>query len=411
MAEKKWQHYVPQVYLKSFTDSGPPSGWPEERPFKPVVWIAQPRALVSFRRKAPVNILASNRLYNLRSDNPERPWLEESFGRLETHYERVLGVLNAQQDLNDDLYGMLILFIAALSARTPGSIDHRQTFVDDLERIHRMVVSGDAAAEADADRLFTDSDEAGRRLTPEWTQAYAEVVGPAGFIIVNESTMEFITSDRPVSHLFLHIDERPIASFPEFLRASVKPNVQAHFSFTPLTPRLAFVSSPLLKSGDFYFKTTDLALIFSLNQLTRAMAKNWIIASGPRPYGDLTEAVIAAESSNNNREQVDGLLIYTDESRYWISSTDVIHGSGSHPLIGRLSFTTQDQAVLQQIAEDGRIHEVTVYCGGRAVSHLKHARLVQLAGSHGEISIIETNLQDLASERPASSGCENSQPG
>ena len=90
-----------------------------------------------------------------------------------------------------------------------------------------------------------------------------------------------------------------------------------------------------------------------------------------------------------------------DESRYWISSTDVIYGSGSHPLIGRLSFTTHDQAVLQQIAEDGRIHEMTVYCRGRAVSQLKHARLVQLAGSHGEISIIETNLQDLASARPA----------
>jgi hypothetical protein len=181
----------------------------------------------------------------------------------------------------------------------------------------------------------------------------------------------------------------------------VKPNVKAHFSFTPLTPQLAFVSSPLLKSGDFYFKTTDLALIFSVNQLTRAMAKNSIIANGPRPYGDLTEAVMAAETSNSVREQVDGLLIYTDESRYWIDSTDVIHGSGSHPLIGRLSFTTQDQVVLQQIAEDGRIHEVTVYCGGRAVSHLKHARLVQLAGSRGEISIIETNLQDLASARPA----------
>ena len=62
MAEKKWQHYVPQVYLKSFTDIHPPSGWPAERPFEPVVWIAQSRALDSFRRKAPVNILASTRL-------------------------------------------------------------------------------------------------------------------------------------------------------------------------------------------------------------------------------------------------------------------------------------------------------------------------------------------------------------
>jgi hypothetical protein len=358
MAEKKWQHYVPQVYLKSFTDIHPPSGWPAERPFEPVVWIAQPRALDSFRRKAPVNILASTRLYNLRSDDPERPWLEESFGLLETHYERVLRVLEAQQDLDRDVYGTLILFIAALSARTPGSIDHRQAFVDDLERIHRMVVSGDALAEADADRLFRDSDEAGRRLIPEWTQAYAEVVARDGFVIVNQSDMEFITSDRPVSHLFLHIDESPVTSFPEFVHASVKPNMRAHFFFTPLTPRLAFVSSPLLDSGcDFYFKTNDLALIFSLNQLTRTMAKNWIIASGPRPYGDLTEPVMAAERSNTAREQVDGLLIYTDESRYWLSSTDVVHGSGSHLLVGRLSFTTRDWAVLQQIAEDGCIHE------------------------------------------------------
>jgi hypothetical protein len=70
------------------------------------------------------------------------------------------------------------------------------------------------------------------------------------------------------------------------------------------------------------------------------MAKNWIIASDPRPYGDLTDAVMAAERSNTAREQMDGLLIYTNESRYWISSTDVVHDSGSHPLIARLSFTT-----------------------------------------------------------------------
>jgi hypothetical protein len=131
------------------------------------------------------------------------------------------------------------------------------------------------------------------------------------------------------------------------------------------------------------------------------MAKNWIIASGPRPYGDLTKAVMAAERSNIAREQVDGLLIYTDESRYWISSTDVVHSNGSHSLVGRLSFTTQDCAVLQQIAEDGCIHEVTVYSEGHAVSHLKHARLIQLAGSSAEISIIEANPQDLASARPA----------
>jgi hypothetical protein len=77
---------------------------------------------------------------------------------------------------------------------------------------------------------------------------------------------------------------------------------------------------------------------------------------------------MTAERSNLVHEQMDGLLVYGNESRYWISSTDVVHGSGSHPLVGRLSFTTQDRAVLQQIADDGCIHEVTVYNGGRAVS-------------------------------------------
>ena len=67
--------------------------------------------------------------------------------------------------------------------------------------------------------------------------------------------------------------------------------------------------------------------------------------------------------------------------------------AAAHPLVERLSFTTQDWAVLQQIAEDGCIHEVTVYSGGRAVSHLKHARLVQLAGSHAEISILRQTFK------------------
>jgi hypothetical protein len=121
--------------------------------------------------------------------------------RLETHYERVIGVLEVQQDLGHDLFNILILFIAALSARTPGSINHRQAFIDDLERIHRMVVSGNALAEADADRLFTDSDEEGRRLIPEWTQAYAEVVARDGFVIVNQSDMK---SSRPIGQSLIY---------------------------------------------------------------------------------------------------------------------------------------------------------------------------------------------------------------
>jgi hypothetical protein len=44
--------------------------------------------------------------------------------------------------------------------------------------------------------------------------------------------------------------------------------------------------------------------------------------------------------------------------------------------------------------------KVTVYAEGYAVGHLKHTRLVQVAGSSAERSIIETSLQELASARP-----------
>lgn len=401
MAEKKTQHFIPRIYLAPFLDRRPPSGWPEDRPFEPTVWISHPLDLVGFRRKAPANILARTRLYNLSADDPKRPWLEESLSRIESAYAVVRGLLESESPLSVEQYGTLLIFIGGLSGRTPQAIDHRQSFVDDLERIHRGVVQGHQEAEADADHLFANADEGGKLLLPTWIQAYAKAVGRNGFILINESKMDFITSDNPVCHVFSHVDENPVAAFPPERRIDAPRSVQAHFCFTPLTPHLAFISSPLLCRGDdLYCRTDDIALIFSLNQLARSMAQDWIISPSERPYGDLTDAVIAADTEVIATPR-SGLHVYTQENRYWLSSKDVLYESGAHPLVSKLTFSTPDMAVLRNLAREEKIYEVTAYDGGRAVSHLKHARLTHIAESAESRSTIETNLEDMAAGWPS----------
>lgn len=401
MAEKAKQHYIPQVYLKPFVDEARPVDWDQDRPFNPGVWIAHPSAIGAFRRKSPSTILKRNRLYNLRDDDPKRPWLEEALGRLETRFPLVRDSIERGEQLSVEEYGTLLLFIGALSARTPGAIDDRQRFVDDLERIHRKFVEGNEHAVRDADRIFDNSDEAGRRLLPTWTQSYAEVVCEQGILLVNESAMEFITSDRPVCHTFLHIDELPVSAFPEERRAKVLPSVRSFFSYTALTPRIGFVSSPLLDRGaDIYLKTRAVELVFALNQLVRSLAGELVISKTKLPFGNLTDAVLryAAQSASEPRR---GLLIYTEQDRYWVNSRDIRLEQGSHPLVQRILFSSENLSLLHRIRNDGLITELEAYLPN-GTSYLKYARIVTMPESTDHNCVIETSLADLGNGRTSS---------
>lgn len=354
---KKRQHVVPKVYLKPFLDRIRPDEWPEDRPFEPAVWVLDPALKEKPIRKSPSNILWKSYFYNLRSDDPDQPWIEESLGRLESAYKLVLEAIINREKLTLEQYSILCLFIGALDGRIPQSIDHWQETLDRIQHIYRQMATTEVA-----DEFWAGADEGGKKSVLPHAEGYASVVGGTGFLLVNASPLEFITSDRPVTHIFLHIDESPVAAFPDDLRMSVGTSNQAFFSFVPLTPDTAFVSSPLLNNGSkLYALTEDLRLVFALNQWTRHRAAELLIARSPKPYGLLTELVVAAEAAHRAAYlPKTGIQVKTSNERFWISASRIEHGMRDHPLHGRISFVADSQAELRAAAVDPILAEISI---------------------------------------------------
>lgn len=386
MPAKRRQHYVPRIYLKPWIDDTPPDNWPPNRPFTPTVWVVDKSLAGEPRRKPPEKILWENYLYNLASDDPDRPFIEEALSRLESAFAPVQSAVLGHEDLTIEQYGVLCLFVGALFGRTPSHMDHWQKQLDNIERIYRQMASADVA-----DEFWAGSAEAGKKFVLPHAMSYAEVVAPTSFLLVNESTMPFITSDHPVAHVFRHIDDAPIKYFDNDRLAPIRNNTEAFLSFAALSPSIAFVSSPLLvRTPYLYSQTWNPELVFALNQLTRQRADNVIVSRVPRPYGDLTDAVRHAETQlAQNQTPRTGLVVYTDRGRYWISCTEISHEMGEHPLHGRIRFRTPDTAPLRRIADDMTVEEVRIVRDGGNFGGMREAWVACVALTSEGDSLIE----------------------
>lgn len=354
---KKRQHFVPRVYLKPFLDAAPPADWPEGRPFEPTVWVLDPDLRGEPSRRSPTNILWKSYFYNLNADDPNQPWIEDSLSRLESAFEPVQQSILRREDLSLEQYSLLCHFVGALYNRTPQQIDHWQGVLDKVQDIYRQMASPDVA-----DEFWSGANEGGKRSVLPHADAYANVVGDYGFLLVNESPLQFITSDRPVTHVFLHVDQSPIADFPDEVQVDVGTSEEAFFSFAPLSPDTAFVSSPLLNNASrLYALTEDIRLVLALNQYTRHRASEVLVAKEPRPYGLLTELVVATETAHRaSYEPKTGIQVKTNERRFWISASRIDHGMGGHPLHGRIRFVAEDQEELRAAAAAGDLAEILV---------------------------------------------------
>lgn len=383
---KKRQHIVPKVYLKPFLDPAAPEGWPEGRAFEPTVWVLSPTLEGTPRRRSPKNILWQSYFYNLRADDPDRPWIEESLSRLESAFEPVQQAILRREKLSLEQYSLLCLFVGALSSRTPQQIDHWQGFIDQIQNLYRQMASPDVSPD-----FLGGADEGGKRSVLPHAEAYANVVGAYGFLLVNETPLQFVTSDRPVTHVFLHIDESPIAEFPDEVRIGVGTNEQAFFSFAPLSPDTAFVSSPLLDNGPrLYALTEDMRLVFALNQYTRHRAVEVLVAKESRPYGLLTELVVAGEKNQRAAyKRKTGIQVKTSEERFWISASQIDHSFGDHPLHGRIRFVAENQKELRAAAASQDLVEILVIEEDREAGGMRDGWFSSVGLTDGAESVIE----------------------
>jgi hypothetical protein len=389
------QHFVPKVYLKAFCDPSRPPNWPRGRPFSPSVWLLDPPLRKEPRRKSPNKILLRPGLYTLAHEGDTESSIEAALSKLETEYAHAVKKTLAREPLSERDLITLTVFIGALHGRTPGMMEHRQGQIDAIEHLYRQVERGATGSEVGADEFWRGSEEAGKRLILRGAGSYARVIAPRAWILVNKSPMPLVTSDNPVIHEFVHVDELRSHGFPsDRLRSDALPNERAFLSITPLSPELALVSSPLFvpPNESVYGEASDIRAVVAMNEWTRGRAGAVLISKYRNPYGPIREVAIALDRQAKALPPPSGLQIYTERGRHWIPSENIVHGHGSHPLVGRLEFRTGDMEALCAAAAEGDLQEINIYEAGKQSGGMRNARFIVVAAHEGETSVIEMVL-------------------
>lgn len=367
MSEKKKQHLVPECYLRAFIDPEPPEGvLPSE--YEPAVWVS-PKALNRpARRRAPGHkTFWKNRYYNLEGDDPSRPVIEDSLAAIEGKYASALRVLEAggEPTVHDALW--ISLFVATMSRRTEAAIDHWQSQIDAIQHLYRQVDRGHNGNEQISDDYWKGAHEGGKRMVLQAAEPLARALLSAGVSIVqNESDLPFFTSDEPVVYNFLHSDDLLDHSLPPgWLRSDVDTNRKEFFCYCALSPRIAFVSSPLIERprGSIYRQVTVPDFPVGINILTQLTANEVIVSSSPRPYLHYQDRVKRSlELAQAQLELPAGheLVVYTTRARYDLRVSRYERG-GSHPIKPEVRFWTEDIESVRAIADDGEIEQVLFY--------------------------------------------------
>src|SRR5262245_21005576 len=115
----KAQHWIPKSYLAAWTDPECPSR------HEPFVHVFNKDG-TDHEKRAPHNIFTETDLYTIkRPDGGRDLRLEHGLSGLENDFVRIRNdFLVPQKTLPPILYSKLIVFVAAMSARTPAMRDH-----------------------------------------------------------------------------------------------------------------------------------------------------------------------------------------------------------------------------------------------------------------------------------------------
>lgn len=91
MAQKKGQHLVPAVYLRSFANSDKPKGFASDKPYSSTIWVIPKDLSEEGKRRSPTHdVFKQTRFYNLQDDNDADPVIERQLGLIETKFGKIL---------------------------------------------------------------------------------------------------------------------------------------------------------------------------------------------------------------------------------------------------------------------------------------------------------------------------------
>jgi hypothetical protein len=271
--KKKKHHYVPEAYLKGFSDD---SGF---------LYVARKDDPETNHRAKPSETGFRKYYYSqpLPSGGMNHNALEDAFSTFETKWHGIVQVLSSGQRLNSVLSDLLAM-IGFQRVRVPAFRDaielSLQRFVlNELEELKRRnmlpLVPPEYPNIADEMNVLIDPHRSIHGMT-ELLRAHGPILETMGYqVLQNETKVDFITTDNPVSFFTKNGGE----ILPYLIRPSSQPEL-----FFPVTSRQAILGTGLdrkryLRSGLKRSIIRDPKRIQMLNRCTAQFGYEAIFSS------------------------------------------------------------------------------------------------------------------------------------
>ncbi|RUO69005.1 DUF4238 domain-containing protein [Pseudidiomarina sediminum] len=274
MAKKKKQHIVPAAYLKRFTDATCKEG------YKKAIWVNSSNLDEQWRRRGITHrVFTKTRFYNLATDDPESPVIENYLSVIENHYDRAIHKL-LNGEFSNEIFSVISLFVAIQFLRTKDSIGTHQKSWDKISEWADMFEGGERNR-----TLYSEISL--KRLLYLAKPKFINPIHKCASIIINSTKIPFLTSDKPVVQCFYNLHDVVQIFYPEPIRNYINGHYESPFYFMPMTPWLAYVSHNAFEAETKGLECSHYNIIEKLNDLMLLNADEYTYSSMNNPVSSL----------------------------------------------------------------------------------------------------------------------------
>jgi hypothetical protein len=301
--EKKKHHYLPISYLDKFADqTGKVFAYRKDAPLDPL--YVKPRS-IGFER------------YYYSQPTPEgnqdNNRLEDFFSRIESEWTPIVDKLSRKYPILEKIE-FFFQFMALQRARVPAARDAIELALAEIVRRHITALKKAGQIEkppAGFDNILDDvliSIDPHRSIhaIPKLMEDVGDIYRLIGFeIIHNQTNVDFITSDNPVSYFGYNRSNDKIIPYPYRL-------IHKYLDFQfPISPKILVRGSrkiPIIRDGMNlnHSMITDEREIYRINRTTAKFGYRFIFSQKAG-----IERLVAAHAASSPVPRLDGTLVFT----------------------------------------------------------------------------------------------------
>ncbi|MBC3766830.1 DUF4238 domain-containing protein [Neptunicella marina] len=277
MAKKRDQHIVPRCYLKHFVDS---SSAVNNKKYEAGVYVNTSALDRAWKMKGlSNNIFTKTRFYNLKSDDPDKPLVEEHLAKIESFYSKgITKLLNGE--FSNEILSIFTLFVVTQFLRTEKVLKAHQKSWDSVALYADMFEGGNR------NRNIYGEISKQQILHLAKSDALNPINRKSG-IIFNCTKIPFLTSDKPVIKELFNQEDISRIFHPLPQTKYIDDHLESLFYFMPLTPWLAYVSHSSFEGEMKGFECSHASVISQLNDMMLCNASEYIYSFMDNPVTSL----------------------------------------------------------------------------------------------------------------------------